>query len=450
MSRRIALLASLSLGLALTLPAAAQETGTVIVSVTGVHSSSGNVLANLCGDPSAQFPGGCATYQAMAIATEGATILAFDSVKPGNYALQLFHDEDGNFFPNIPPEGFAYGNDQPFPPSFEKASIKVAGDTSTSVKMVYLPSQAAAPQGGRGAPAPHGVTKTDVREDGLYGEFYVPAHDKPLPVLLVLGGSEGGLMASSRVGVGFTARGYAVLSLAYFAETGLPQTLENVPLEYFDKAIAWLKQQPGVDPKAIGVVGGSRGSEAALLLASRNKDVRAVMAFAPSGIVWQGLNFQDPMHMGPAWTADGKALPFVTPEGRLYRPNAPMKPMFDTVLSQADTRPETVIPVEKINGPVLLISGKADALWPSFDMGERIVRRLKDKGFGHDVQHLSYETAGHMVFMGDPTSAGAISMSKAPLNPSLGGTGEANLNAWTEDWPKVVAFFDKALKGQKQ
>ncbi len=445
---RLALTGALFVGMVCaTSPAFAQGAGTVTVTVNGVHSSKGNVAANLCNDPTAQFPGGCSTYRTLSPANEGATTLTFSGVKPGSYALQLFHDENGDFIPNIPPEGFGYGNDQPFPPSFEKASIKVAGDTATSVKMTYIASFNVPARGSRGAPAPAGVTKTDVRDDGLYGELYVPAHDKPLPALIVLGGSEGGIDTSSRVGVTFTSQGYAVLSLAYFAEMGLPQTLEEVPLEYFDKAVDWLKKQPGINPKAIGVVGGSRGSEAALLLASRNEDVRAVMAFAPSGIVWQGLDFDDVANMGPAWTAGGKPLPFVIPDPASYRPNASMKPMFDKVLSEADKRPETLIPVEKISGPILLLSGTADALWPSADMAERIVKRLKDKGFEHSVQHLSYEGAGHLVFIGDPSTPAAIAGAKAGPNPLLGGAGQANAAAWADGWPKTIAFFDKALKG---
>jgi hypothetical protein len=124
-----------------------------------------------------------------------------------------------------------------------------------------------------------------------------------------------------------------------------------------------------------------------------------------------------------------------------------MKPMFDKVLVEADKRPETVIPVEQINGPVLLLSGKADALWPSTDMAERIVKRLKDKGFKHSVQHLSYEGAGHLVFMGDPSSPTAQSAAKAGPNPMMGGDGPANAAAWADDWTKTIAFFDKALKG---
>jgi dienelactone hydrolase/uncharacterized protein (DUF2141 family) len=428
--------------------AVAQEAGAVTVTVTGVHSSEGNIAANLCGDPAAQFPGACATYRTLVPAREGETILTFVGVKPGSYALQLFHDENGDFIPNIPPEGFAYGNDQPYPPDFEKASIRITGDTAASVRINYLPSFGAASQGNKGAPAPAGIAKTDVRENGLYGEFYLPSSDTPVPALIVLGGSEGGLDTASRVGVAFTKHGYAVLALAYFQETGLPQTLENVPLEYFDKALDWLKEQKSVDANAIGVVGGSRGSEAALLLASRRPDVRAVMTFAPSGIVWQGLDFSDTTNMGPAWTANSKALPFLIPDSAAYRPDA-MRKMFDNTLLSADKRPDTAILVENIKGPILLLSGKAEALWPSAEMSERVVKRLKDKGFKYDVQHLSYEGAGHLVFMGDPATPAAQAMAKAAPNPMLGGTGAANAAAWADNWPKTIAFFDKTLKGQR-
>jgi pimeloyl-ACP methyl ester carboxylesterase len=155
------------------------------------------------------------------------------------------------------------------------------------------------------------------------------------------------------------------------------------------------------------------------------------------------------MNMGPAWTVDGKALPFVTPDGMKYRPGAAMKPMFDAALA-TERRKDVDIPVERIKAPILLISGKEDALWPSFEMGESIKRRLAAANFAYDVQHLGYDGAGHMVFMGNPDSAAAQSMSKAPPNPMMGGTSEAGLAAWKQNWPVTLAFFDKALKDEGQ
>lgn len=420
---------------------------TVTVKVTDVHSSEGRVMATLCGDPEAAFPGMCNSASAMADAQAGETVLVFEHVPDGVYALQVFHDEDSNMIPNIPPEGYAFGNDAPFPPSFKGASFTVAGDTAHEVAMQYLPQFGAAPAkpAEKGVPAPAGVMKTIVRDNGLFGAFYAPEGSGRHPALLVLGGSEGGLAASSGVGISFVKQGYAVLALAYFQEEGLPKSLENIPLEYFDTAIDWLQQQPDVDPDSIGVIGGSRGSEAALLLASRNPSIKAVMAFAPSGVVWQGLNFANPMNMGPAWTIDGKALPYLAPDGMKYRPGASMKPMFDSALA-GNPGADIDIPVERIKAPILLLSGKADALWPSYDMSEAIMARLKAADFPYAYQHLAYEGAGHMVFMGEPDSANAQAMAKAPPNPMLGGTAAAGLAAWQQNWPVVLTFFDEALK----
>lgn len=423
---------------------------TLTVTFEGVHSDKGQVVAGLCADPKAPFPGFC-TPQVRAPAKAGATVVIFPDVPAGTYALQAFHDENGDGRPNIPAEGYAYGNNAGFPTTWKAAAVTVAGDTATTARMTYIGSQfGGRPQGGSGAPAPAGVAKTDVREGGLYAEFYVPDHRGKLPALVLIGGSEGGIGSVSRLAADFSKHGYAVLALAYWAETGLPQTLESVPLEYFDQATAWLKARPEVNPKAIGAIGISRGSEAVLLLASRNPDIRAVGAFSPSSVVWQGLNFQNPMSMKAAWTLGGKDVPFARPAGEAYRANAALKPMFELVMAEADRHPETAIPVEKIRGPILLISGKADNLWPSETFARRIEARLKARRFRYPVTHLSYDGAGHAVFAGDPASPPLVRRATAPADIVLGGDGPSDARAWADDWPKTLAFFDHALKDHGQ
>jgi hypothetical protein len=68
------------------------------------------------------------------------------------------------------------------------------------------------------------------------------------PPVLVFGGSGGGLMTSAAL---LAARGYPSLALAYFKAPGLPQTLHNIPLEYFAKAeypARWSTRRPGPTP----------------------------------------------------------------------------------------------------------------------------------------------------------------------------------------------------------
>ena len=441
--------AALAAGLIWTGAAAAQPQGaTVSIALEGVRSSQGKMVAVLCGDPGKRFPEDCSTYRAAVDASPGETVVTFTGVAPGRYAVAVFHDENSNGVPDIPPEGYAFGNSATYPTTFDAAAIQVSGDTRAQATMVYPGGASQARRtGSHGVPPPQGVTRIDVRDGGLYGELYVPAHTKPLPAIILMGGSEGGVDTISGMAAGFARQGYATLALAYWAEEGLPKTLELVPLEYFDRAVDWLKSRPEVNPRAIGAIGWSRGSEAVMLLGSRNRDVRAVVAVAPSGIVWQGLSYSN-VPGKAAWTAGGQPLPYLTPVAQAYRPNALLRSVFTAALPQADARPETEIPVEKIHGPVLLISGKDDHLWPSTQMADRVMARLKRLKFRHDFAHLAYDGAGHAVFVGAPDSVMARGLG-AP-NVMLGGSPDANAKAWADDWPKVVAFYDKALKEGRQ
>ncbi len=428
--------------------AGAAEAATVTVAFEGVRSGQGSVLAQLCNDP-ATFMKSCATKQGLARATAGETVMMFTDVAPGRYALQAFHDENGDFRPEIPPEGYAFGNDAGYPPSFDAASFQVSGDARITVRMTYIGGVSPAGAGGsHGIAPPAGETRVDLRQDGLYGELYLPASGgRRVPAIVVFGGSEGGLDTISGMAVDFARQGYAALALAYWREQGLPQTLELIPLEYFDKAVGWLKSRPEVDPKAIGAIGWSRGSEAVLLLGSRNPDVHAVVAVAPSGIVWQGINYSDNRSGKSAWTAGGNPLPYVTPAGALYRADS-MRDMFLGAMADADKHPETEIPIERVNGPVLFLSGGDDHLWPSRQMADRMMARLKAKGFRHDYAHLTYEGAGHVIFVGAPDGAMARAMGQP--SPMLGGSAEADAKAWANDWPKVLDFYGKALKGDSK
>jgi uncharacterized protein (DUF2141 family) len=69
MNRLTASLACFTLAIVTNLPATAQ-TSTVTLTVNGVKTEKGSILANLCGDENAPFPGPCMTHSAMAEAKE--------------------------------------------------------------------------------------------------------------------------------------------------------------------------------------------------------------------------------------------------------------------------------------------------------------------------------------------------------------------------------------------
>ncbi|AAK22867.1 acyl-CoA thioester hydrolase/BAAT C-terminal domain-containing protein [Caulobacter vibrioides] len=292
--------------------------------------------------------------------------------------------------------------------------------------------------------APTATTAKEVGEQGLVAQFLQPTTPGKHPALLILGGSEGGSAGVRQLAKPFAEQGYAVLALSYFAAPGLPATAEELPLEYFDRAVAWLAAQPSVDPKAIGVYGVSKGAEASLLVASRNPALKAAGAGVGTSFVWQGISTTGGAAKS-SWTLAGKPVDYLP-----YGPGVRFDPsnymafiygLYDTGLKAADAHPQAAIPVEKIHGPVMLISGRADAMWSSSAMSDAVVARLKAKGFAHKVSHLAYPDAGHTAGM--PALMGG---SDKGADEAVGGTVEGNRFARTDMWPKLVCFFDGALK----
>jgi len=283
------------------------------------------------------------------------------------------------------------------------------------------------------------LTKTPVTANGLVADLYLPADGKgPLPAIIMLGGSEGGMgTAAARDSKLIAQNGYAVLQVAYFDAPGLPKDLGLIPLEYFKTAIDWLRAQPNIDPDRIGIVGGSIGSEVALLVASYYPEIKVAVAAMPSGVVWPGISHTsgDPPS---TFTLAGKPLPDL-PYGMPFKT---VYGLYAKGLLALDQHQDAIIPVERINGPVMLVCGKADTLWPSCPMAEQVVARLKAQRFHHRVSLLEYADAGHAVF-GQPLD---------PQNPRLphladdGGSVEGNQAARKDSWPRAMAFLDAALK----
>ena len=273
---------------------------------------------------------------------------------------------------------------------------------------------------------PPAVGTRDVREDGLVGEFFQPTGTGRRPGLVVLGGSEGGI---DRYGAaGLAARGYAVLALAYFRMPSLPAELVNIPLEYPLKAVAWLRRQPDVDANRVGLYGGSRGAELALVVASLSREIRAVVAFAPSSVTWAGVG---PHNAGrPSWTLSGRGLPMVS------------VPFTLDTFRAAGTMNPAAIPVEESRAAMFLVSGGEDRVWPikvGPFMGDMIVARLKAHKSRPHVEHWSYPGAGHSIRMfylpGTILSGG-------------GGTPEANAAAVADLAPRLFRFLRRYLDGK--
>ena len=285
-------------------------------------------------------------------------------------------------------------------------------------------------------PGPEGETVGD----GLVGTLY-PA-DERAPGLLVLGGSEGGLAdrldEQARL---LRDEGYTVLALSYFGADGQPAALEEIPLETFDAGLDALADHPMVDPERLGALGTSKGAEAVLRVATERSDLDAVVAMAPSSVVWQGIDPQQPWRMtsiGSSWSEDGAPVPYLP-----YPDGVPRGDLVDYYQGGLDTlgeHPDAAIRVEDVASPVLLVCGEADTLWPSCTMADQVATR-SDERDGTDVTVLRYADAGH--FAGGPPLA-ADDPFRDEL-AELGGTVEGNAAAREDSWPRVLSFLEEQL-----
>lgn len=303
--------------------------------------------------------------------------------------------------------------------------------------------------------AAEGVTRRDVREDGLVGTLYLPPGEGPHPAVMILNGSGGGIN-EPRAAL-YASHGYAAFALGYFKGPGLPDYISNTPLEYFKQGMDWLRRTVCPAHDFVALSGQSRGGELVLLLgATFPEAVSAVIGYVPSALIHSAQNACDPAigREGPTWLLDGKPLPHIWENNRTASwapfdegppPHRHAKAML-TALDDADAVERARIPVEKILGPVMLLSAQDDGSWPSSLYSRMVTQRLAAHAHPHVVEHLDFDRAGHaIVFPFVPTTQLVYAHPVSGKISTGGGEPEANAIADERSWAAVQAFLAQAV-----
>lgn len=238
----------------------------------------------------------------------------------------------------------------------------------------------------------HGQIKT---------RLYLPAtasQSNPAPLLVYFGGSEGGMsMAKSqreKERQQYLDAGFALLVIGYFGLPDTPADLDRIELTSIAKTIKNTLSTTAIDSNKLAVMGVSKGAELALTLASRVEAISTVISVVGSDTVFGSPEWYS---TSSSWTWQGKALPFVPfpfksamalMQGQ-YRQGHELAMQNNTLYQQAK------IPVERMQADVLFISGTADEVWPSSEMSDRMMSRLKQHHYKFDSQHIKSVGAGH-------------------------------------------------------
>jgi len=300
-----------------------------------------------------------------------------------------------------------------------------------------------------------GVTRREVREEGLVGTLFLPAGPGPHPAVMILNGSGGGIN-EPRAAL-YASHGYAAFALGYFKAPGLSDYISATRLEYFETALAWMHRTLKPLQGFVALSGQSRGGELVLLLGTLfPASVSAVIGYVPGAVVHCAQNACDPAlgREGPAWIFRGRPLPHVWENNRTatWAPwdQGPEPRRHADALLTALQDPEAVerarIPVQKIRGPVMVLSATDDGSWPSSLYGRMVTERLAQFGHPHAVAHLDFEGAGHSIlFPFVPTTQLGYAHPVSGRRSTSGGTPAHNAHADEASWQGVLRFLQQAV-----
>jgi hypothetical protein len=256
------------------------------------------------------------------------------------------------------------------------------------------------------------IKVSDITSNGLVARFFNIPDTKPKPGVIILGGSDGSIYNSQKIAGVLASHGYAALALAYYGMETLPGSLENLPVEYVEKAVQWMKSNPEIDGRYLTVFGKSKGAELAILSASHIRDIHGVIAWIPSPIAFEGLNVKGRSGGVGSWSYQNQPVPFVRFKvnpltfgmkcciNMLLKKKITIRTeeLYIRAIQNQEEVAKAFFRVENIQGSILLVSSTFDNIWPSKKFSEMAMDRLKILNFPYQYQHLNYR-AGHFVFI---------------------------------------------------
>ncbi|XP_069482140.1 acyl-coenzyme A amino acid N-acyltransferase 1-like [Ambystoma mexicanum] len=278
-----------------------------------------------------------------------------------------------------------------------------------------------------------GVQRMQIREGRVRGVLFLPPGDGQFPGVINMNGLVEGL--TEMRGALLASRGFAALSLAFFAYEDLPSFLAEMDLEYFEEAAKLLLRHPKVLGPKVGVVGLCKGGEIALAMAVYLKQVAATVSLNGATSI-TGI----PLRYGDVYIP---GLPFSTEEFSIT--DSGPKTLQNVIGDhRAPEYEQCAIPLERAKAPILFIVGENDSTGKSKMFVDYAVARMR-KHNNLNFQVLVYPGAGHLIEPpGSPFCAMSY-LSSFAVPVIWGGELRGHCMAQDQSWQEILHFLQKHL-----
>lgn len=247
-------------------------------------------------------------------------------------------------------------------------------------------------------------------------EVYTFRYDDEVhrPLVVVLGGSEGGVPRSSRLAKTFIEAGFDIGLLGYWDFEGGPQSVSELPIEPIADGIRTLRSLAETPEGCTAVLGISKGAELALVLAAFVDPADAYVGVVPTHVVWQ--SFEVTPIVRSSWTFEGEPLPFLsypwfsTATVTALRDRSNTRALSDLALRDAARSARAAIPIERSKAPILLQGSAHDQYWPSDLSAAALASRADDR---EGVEVIVYDEDHYLMSYDAPRDDAAAFLRRA-------------------------------------
>ena len=245
-----------------------------------------------------------------------------------------------------------------------------------------------------------------LKKDGFVGELYTGKRC-PGKAVLYVGGAGCGRKMTLMMGRFLVDAGFTVLFLGFYLWDGLSKDMWNIPVDYAERAAAWLSDN-GYE---VCMIGTSTGAGYTLLSASLVPNIHGVIALSGFDHVMEGCSFFRKPSGHSVYQYHGNEYPFshfdIISEGwrkalRFARKDGVhMSGFMRHGYEKTCYNPASRIKVENINGDILFLGPTNDSAWPSDAAEKRMMKVLQESDFKYHAELKLYESTAHGLGVGE-------------------------------------------------